>query len=96
MDYSQLLIIYVIAWGVFSIMTLGFYAFDKRQAQKNNFRIRESSLLLLTALFGSIGALIGLYGLRHKTKHILFVVTTWTAFIIHSGVLVFLIFLATP
>jgi uncharacterized membrane protein YsdA (DUF1294 family) len=47
-------------------------ALDKRSAQKQTWRMPESSLFMLALLGGSIGAIIGLYHFRHKTKHILF------------------------
>lgn len=45
---------------------------DKYKAQKNLWRIRESTLLLIAAIGGSIGALAGMYTFRHKTKHLKF------------------------
>ena len=45
---------------------------DKRKAKKNRWRIRESTLLLVAALGGSIGSLIGMYLFRHKTLHLKF------------------------
>jgi uncharacterized membrane protein YsdA (DUF1294 family) len=46
---------------------------DKRKAQKNLWRIPESTLLLIAAIGGSIGSLAGMYKFRHKTKHLKFV-----------------------
>ena len=53
------------------INALGFLIMliDKRKARKNQWRIPESTLMLVAALGGSIGTLIGMYSLRHKTKH---------------------------
>ena len=45
---------------------------DKRKAQKNLWRISESTLLLMAAIGGSIGSLAGMYKFRHKTKHLKF------------------------
>ena len=45
---------------------------DKRMAQKNLWRIPESTLLLSAAIGGSIGSLAGMYTFRHKTKHLKF------------------------
>ena len=42
---------------------------DKRKARKNRWRIPERTLILSAALGGSIGALLGMYTFRHKTKH---------------------------
>lgn len=45
---------------------------DKWKAKKNRWRIRESTLLLVAALGGSVGSLIGMYLFRHKTLHLKF------------------------
>ena len=45
---------------------------DKRKAQKKKWRIPEATLMGTAALGGSIGGLLGMYLLRHKTKHIKF------------------------
>lgn len=45
---------------------------DKWKAKKNRWRIRESTLLLVAALGGSIGSLAGMYTFRHKTLHLKF------------------------
>ena len=42
---------------------------DKVKAKKNVWRIKESTLMLSAALGGSIGALAGMYLVRHKTRH---------------------------
>ena len=45
---------------------------DKRKALKNRWRIPERTLILTAAFGGSIGALLGMYTFRHKTKHLKF------------------------
>ena len=47
---------------------------NKWQSQHGGWRISERALLGLVAAFGGVGALAGMWGLRHKTKHRLFVV----------------------
>ena len=42
---------------------------DKQKARKNRWRIPERTLIGSALLGGSIGALLGMYTLRHKTKH---------------------------
>jgi len=42
---------------------------DKRKAQKNRWRIPEATLMGVAAMGGSIGALLGMYTFRHKTRH---------------------------
>ena len=45
---------------------------DKVKAKKNRWRIPERTLMLSAALGGSVGALLGMYTFRHKTRHIKF------------------------
>lgn len=42
---------------------------DKLKAIKGAWRIRESTLLGIALLGGSIGVWAGIYGFRHKTRH---------------------------
>ena len=45
---------------------------DKLKAKKNRWRIPERTLFGSALLGGSIGALLGMYTFRHKTKHLSF------------------------
>ena len=42
---------------------------DKQKARRHKWRIPESTLLTAAILGGSIGALLGMYLVRHKTLH---------------------------
>ena len=42
--------------------------YDKKLAQKKQWRIPEARLLTIAALFGSIGMWCGMYLFHHKTK----------------------------
>ena len=52
-----------------SFITFCLYGMDKWKAQHNRYRISEKTLLLTAACFGGIGAALGMYIFRHKTKH---------------------------
>lgn len=45
---------------------------DKLKAKQNARRIRESTLIGISLLGGSLGAIIGMLAFRHKTKHLKF------------------------
>lgn len=53
------------------INALGFILMlvDKHKARKNKWRIPEATLMIVAALGGSVGSLLGMYLVRHKTKH---------------------------
>lgn len=57
---------------VINALGFGLMLVDKYKARKNLWRIRESTLLLVAVLGGSIGSLIGMYTVRHKTRHLKF------------------------
>lgn len=41
---------------------------DKHRARKKKWRIPESTLIAAAMLGGSLGALVGMYAARHKTR----------------------------
>ena len=47
---------------------------DKWKAKKNLWRIPEATLFMVAILGGSIGSLLGMYAVRHKTKQHTFTV----------------------
>ena len=75
--------LYLIFILVMSLITLIFYAVDKKKAEKHKWRIPEKVLLLLSLCGGFIGGMIALYGLRHKNRHWYFVVVNFLSLIIH-------------
>ena len=65
----KLLLVYllIINAAAFALMLV-----DKWKAKKNRWRIPEATLMGAAALGGSIGALAGMYLVRHKTQHLKF------------------------
>ena len=62
-------------WLIFiNIFTFAAYALDKYKAIHDAWRIPERTLILLAVIGGSVGALIAMYTVRHKTKHKKFVI----------------------
>lgn len=56
------------------INALGFLLMlvDKWKAKNKRWRIPEATLMGVAAIGGSVGSLIGMYTVRHKTKHLKF------------------------
>ena len=52
-----------------NVVTFLVYGIDKRKAKKGSWRISEATLLILAAIGGSIGALLGMKIWHHKTMH---------------------------
>lgn len=65
MNLQQIILIYLAVINVATFFTFGI---DKLKARRDKWRIRETSLLLLALLGGSLGAWIGMKVWHHKTK----------------------------
>lgn len=72
-----------------NIVTLGFYGYDKRQAQRGGWRVPELNLHYLAALGGAVGGLLGQAIFNHKTRKRIFHIVLWSSLLIH--ILVFLV-----
>lgn len=66
MKYFLLYLLLINAAG-FALMLI-----DKYKAKKKMWRISEATLLSVAAIGGSVGCLMGMYAVRHKTRHIKF------------------------
>ena len=80
MKYMEVLIVYLIFINIISLVA---YAMDKHKAKKKKWRIPERNLLLVALLGGYVGALIGVFGLRHKSRHLKFVLGVPIIFALH-------------
>lgn len=63
------IVIYLISINIVTFLAM---FIDKKRAEKGEWRIKESTLLGLTMLGGSIGGITGMYVFRHKTKKLRF------------------------
>ena len=63
---KELLYIYLLIINAFAFALM---LVDKYKARKNLWRIPEATLMAAALLGGGIGALIGMYTVRHKTRH---------------------------
>ena len=69
MKELNLLHIVLIYLAVINVVTFFMYGVDKWKAKKSKWRIRETALLGLAVLGGSIGAWLGMIVWHHKTQH---------------------------
>ncbi|ASW42565.1 DUF1294 domain-containing protein [Clostridium isatidis] len=63
---KDIFLIYIILINLISYNAM---FIDKRRSISGKWRIKETTLLFLAAIGGSIGEYIGMYTFRHKTKH---------------------------
>jgi len=64
MEIQKMVIIYLV---ITNVVTFFMYGIDKWKAKKSKQRIRETALLGLAVLGGSIGAWLGMKVWHHKT-----------------------------
>ncbi|MEE0843433.1 MAG: DUF1294 domain-containing protein [Ruminococcus sp.] len=66
------MIYFLIYLALISLIAVILTVSDKRRARKHKYRIRESVLLLFSALGGSLAMFITMLLIRHKTNHMKF------------------------
>jgi len=82
------LIVAIVIVVVMNIAAYAVMAIDKKRAKSGAWRIRERTLFLVTGLFGGLGGCVGMFHLRHKTKHWYFRVFFPVLLIVQIAVLV--------
>ena len=64
----------VIILGAANLLAFIVFGLDKKIAEKDKWRVPESTLIMLAVLGGSAGALAGMLVFRHKTKKAKFMI----------------------
>lgn len=68
-DITKYIIIYLIIINLIAFLAM---FLDKRKAKYGKWRIPEQTLFIIALIGGSIGAIVGMYTFRHKTKKLRF------------------------
>lgn len=93
-DNKIILLFSLVYLLVISVISIAVTIYDKWAAKNRpKKRTRESTLLLLSALGGSIAMLLTMYGIRHKTKHIKFMLGIPLIILLQVGAVAALLFL---
>ena len=66
---ETILIVAAIVLVVMNVIAFLLMGIDKKRAKRGAWRIPEKTLFLATGLFGGLGGTLGMFLLRHKTKH---------------------------
>ena len=79
--------------AIISLISVVVCIYDKKISKKNRVELRtpEKTLMLLSALGGSVAMFITMQIIRHKTKHVKFMLGIPLIIIVQAGV-VFLLF----
>ena len=75
---------------ILNVVTFFVYGIDKFKAKKSLWRIPESTLLILAALGGSVGAYLGMKVWHHKTLHKKFSLGVPAILLLHLALLVYI------
>lgn len=70
--------------AVSNAITFVVYGWDKRAACREEWRIPEKTLFLLTALGGSVGAALAMKLFHHKTRKIKFLIFVPLCILVHG------------
>ncbi len=76
-------LIIVAVYLLWNLAVMVIYGVDKKKAEKDKWRIKEKTLILLAFCFGGIGALTGMYIFRHKTTKPKFTVLVPVAIVVN-------------
>lgn len=87
--YIVTFIAYVVIMNIIAAVQ---YYRDKKRAENNQWRIRESNLLLI-GLLGSIGALIAMKKFHHKTKKWYFWAVNIIGLVLEMAISIFILVL---
>ncbi len=69
MTTSNILLTYAVLINALGLFLMGW---DKRQAMRGGWRVREKQLIGTALIGGSVGVWLGMRLFRHKTQHWLF------------------------
>ena len=90
---NPVLSIFLAYIAIISLISIVVCIYDKKVSKKNRVELRtpEKTLLLLSALGGSVAMFVTMLIIRHKTKHVKFMLGIPLIMIIQAG-LVYLLF----
>lgn len=88
--FSKLIIIYVVLIGIVAVaITIG----DKTAAKKGKWRVPEATLMLIGLFGGALPMFITMKTIRHKTKHMKFMIGLPLEIALHTAIVCLLIYL---
>lgn len=82
-----ILVIYLIVMNMIAVIIT---IYDKRAAVKHRWRVRESTLFIVSALGGSVLMYLTMQLIRHKTKHMKFMLGIPLIFILQCTLVFFI------
>lgn len=88
--FTDLIIVYVLLIGIVAVaITIG----DKAAAKKGKWRVPEATLMLVGLFGGALPMFITMKTIRHKTKHMKFMIGLPLEIALHAAIICLLIYL---
>lgn len=88
-SYDWLILLFPVA---INIIGASLMMIDKRRSRLGQWRVRERTFFLLALLGGGIGEIAAMYLIRHKTRHMSFVIGLPVISVLFYGLAVFFLF----
>ena len=80
-----------IYFAAINLIAIALTVCDKRAARCGSWRVKERTLLLISAIGGSVAMLVTMTLIRHKTKHAKFMVGIPVIIVLQIAVAVFIL-----
>lgn len=88
--FSKLLIIYAVLIGIVAVaITIG----DKSAAKRGKWRVPEATLMLIGLFGGALPMFITMKTIRHKTKHMKFMIGLPLEIAFHAAIVCLMLYL---
>ena len=84
----RLLVYYLLGINLLTFLAFGI---DKWKAKRGLWRVPEATLMMMAALGGSVGALLGMRVFRHKTQHKKFTIGVPLILLVQIALAVFIL-----
>lgn len=87
---KQLYNIILVYFLIISIIAVIITVYDKKRAEQNKWRVKESTLLIVSALGGAAAMYTAMQLIHHKTQKLKFMLGIPAMFILHTVILTLL------
>lgn len=88
--FTDLIIVYVLLIGIVAVaITIG----DKAAAKKGKWRVPEATLMLVGLFGGALPMFITMKTIRHKTKHMKFMIVLPLEIALHAAIVCLAVYL---
>ena len=86
------IILFLIYYAVLAAVSVALTVLDKRAAIKGKWRVPEATLMLLGLFGGVLPMFVKMRTIRHKTKHMKFMIGLPLEMALHVALICFLVF----